>query len=413
MKVRYFTNTLSTGQKVIACPKKDSNTAVFNIIYNVGSKDESPEKTGLAHLLEHLMFGGTKTIQNYDRELEAVGGMNNAFTSQDVTNYYDILPAKNIETAYWLESDRMSNLDISQKSYDTQQSVVIEEFKQTTLNKPYGDIWNEVVELCFTEHPYQWATIGKSIKQLEDMKKSDAEDFYKEFYTASNSTIVVAGGVTPDQVFDLAEKWFAKNGSSKIYKRKSLPSEPCQTCKRVKTVKRNVPLKAIYMSYLGVPRNDPDFYPLETLSYILGHGQSSPLFQKLVIEDKVFSDIATYNSEHMHKGVFMIGGKLIDGVSFESAEEKVLQVLEWLKIDEKLDYLLEKAKNQLVADRLTSNLDLSNIAHEIAFYDILGDEDLINKTVENYKKITKKDILKVINDYLSEEKLNVLRYDKK
>ncbi len=282
--------TLENGLKVIVHEDFTTPMAVLNILYDVGARDEEPNKTGFAHLFEHLMFGGSVNIPNYDEPLQRVGGENNAFTSNDITNYYITLPSTNLETAFWLESDRMLSLAFSEKSLDTQRNVVMEEFKQRYLNQPYGDVWLKLRPLAYQTHPYQWATIGQDLAQIENAKMEDVKAFFAKHYTPQNAILVVGGNVTTAEVKRLAEKWFAPIAAGNKYER-NLPKELPQEEARSLTVTANVPLNAIYIAFPMPARKDPMYQVFDLLGDILSQGQSSRLYNSLLKEQQLFSDI--------------------------------------------------------------------------------------------------------------------------
>ena len=279
--------TLSNGLTVIVHPDHSTPMAVVNIMYNVGSRDENPEKTGFAHLFEHLMFGGSVNISNYDEPLQMAGGENNAYTTNDLTNYYLQIPVQNLETGFWLESDRMLSLAFGEKSLDVQRKVVCEEFKEHYINKPYGDVWHKLRTLAYTTHPYRWMTIGKDLKHVEDARLQDVKDFFFRHYTPCNAILAVAGPVTTEEVRSLAEKWFGPIPSGTKYER-SLPAEPRQTEDRVLEVTSAVPLDALYKTWHMGSRLEDSYYAADLVTEIMGGGGSSRLFQGLVKKNKLF-----------------------------------------------------------------------------------------------------------------------------
>jgi len=285
--------TLDNGLRVIVHEDRTVQIAVMNILYDVGSRDEQPHKTGFAHLFEHLMFGGSKNIPSYDEPLQMVGGENNAFTNTDITNYYLTVPASNLETGFWLESDRMLSLSFDPKVLEVQRKVVIEEFKQRYLNQPYGDVWLKIRPLAYTIHPYQWATIGKEISHIENATMDDVKEFFFTHYLPNNAVLVVAGNVTLEQVKQLSEKWFGPIPSGKRTERK-LPTEPKQTQKRTLTVEAKVPANALYKSYHMPGRFHKDYYVADLLSDMLSRGQSSRLYETLVKEKEIFNSISSF-----------------------------------------------------------------------------------------------------------------------
>ena len=314
--------TLSNGLRVIVHRDTSTPLVAMNILYNVGSRDEDPDRTGFAHLFEHLMFGGSANIPKYDEPLERVGGENNAFTNNDITNYYLTLPKENLETAFWLESDRMFDLSFSQKSFDVQRNVVVEEFRQNYLNQPYGDAWLLMRPLAYKVHPYQWATIGKEPSHIENASMEEVKAFYAKFYNPCNAIMVVAGNITTDEIHSLSEKWFGPINKGKSYTRQ-LPVEPEQTELRSSTVERSVPFDSIYKAWHMCGRMDHGFYATDLISDILSAGQSGRLYQELIKKRQLFSELNAFISGDTDAGLFVVTGKLMKGTGFETAEKAI------------------------------------------------------------------------------------------
>ncbi|MBU3714020.1 MAG: insulinase family protein [Ferruginibacter sp.] len=379
--------TLDNGLRVLVHQDKSTPMAVVNVIYDVGAKDENPEKTGFAHLFEHLMFGGSKNIPVYDEPLQIAGGENNAFTTNDLTNYYCQLPAENIETAFWLESDRMLSLAFSKKSLEVQRKVVCEEFKEHYINKPYGDVWHKMRTLAYTTHPYKWMTIGASLKHVEDATLEDVKEFFFKHYTPLNAVLVVAGNVDTDQIKLLADKWFGPIPSGNKYNR-NLPQEPQQTAPRKLEVKADVPLDALYKCWHIYPRTDSRYYTADLISDILSGGGSSRLFQSLVKEKKLFSSIDCYHFGSSDAGLMTIEGKLVKGVTIKEAEEAVNEELVKLQREGISEVELEKVKNKTESAMAFEDMSLTNRAASIAMYELLGDANLINTELSRYHGVT-------------------------
>ena len=383
--------TLENGLRVLVHEDKSTPMAVLNVLYDVGAKDENPEKTGFAHLFEHLMFGGSINIPSYDEPLQVAGGENNAFTTNDLTNYYCQLPAENIETAFWLESDRMLSLAFSKKSLEVQRKVVCEEFKEHYINKPYGDVWHKMRELAYTTHPYKWMTIGASLKHVEDATLEDVKSFFFKHYTPSNAILVVAGNIETAQIKALAEKWFGPIPAGEKYNR-SLPLEPKQTAPRHLEVKSNVPLDALYKCWHMSPRMDNRYYAADLISDILSGGGSSRLYQSLVKEKKYFSNLDCYHFGSTESGLMTIEGKLVKGIDIKIAEQAVLDELKKL-IEEGISTSeLEKVKNKAEAAMAFEDMSVMNRASSIAMYENLGDADLINTELSKYQAVTAAEI---------------------
>lgn len=382
---------LQNGLKVIVHEDHSTPMAVVDVMYDVGARDEDPAKTGFAHLFEHLMFGGSVNIPTYDEPLQAAGGENNAYTTNDLTNYYCQLPAENIETAFWLESDRMLSLAFGDKSLEVQRKVVCEEFKEHYLNKPYGDVWHKMRNLAFTTHPYKWMTIGAELSHIENASLNDVKQFFFKHYTPANAILVVAGHVTTGQVKELAEKWFGDIPSGKKYIR-TLPQEPPQHTARRLEVHAKVPIDAIYKCWHIYSRLDRRYYIIDLLSEILGGGASSRLYQSLVKEKQLFSNIECYHFGTIDAGLLTIDGKLVKGVSMQDAEAAIEEELEKLKSTVIEEKELEKVKNKTESLIAFEDMSLMSRANSLAFYTLLGDTSMINDELQKYQVVTPADI---------------------
>jgi len=378
---------LPNGLRVIVQEDHTSPMAVLNIIYDVGAKDENPDQTGFAHLFEHLMFGGSVNIPSYDEPLQRVGGENNAFTNNDFTNYYIQVPAVNIETAFWLESDRMLSLAFSEKSLEVQRNVVIEEFKQRYLNQPYGDVWLKLKPLAYQVHPYQWATIGKEISHIENAQMADVKAFFAKHYNPSNAVLVVAGAVTLAEVKSLCEKWFSPITAGIKYKR-NLPDEPIQLAERSLKVYAKVPTDAIYKAFHIDSRLSGLYNTADLISDILSRGESSRLYQSLVKNKRIFSEINAYISGDIEPGLLIVEGKLMPGISMEQADESIWIALDEMKTDIVPVREMQKNINKLVSAFVFGEMSLLNKAMNLAYYELLGDANLINVELEQYQQIT-------------------------
>lgn len=379
--------TLSNGLRVVVHEDKSTPMAVVNVIYDVGAKDEDPAKTGFAHLFEHLMFGGSINIPSYDEPLQLAGGENNAFTTNDLTNYYCQLPAENLETAFWLESDRMLSLAFDKKSLEVQRKVVCEEFKEHYINKPYGDVWHKMRELAYTTHPYRWMTIGKVLKHVEDATLEDVKNFFFKHYTPVNAILVVAGNVTTANVKELAEKWFGPIPPGTKYNR-NLPKEPTQTAPRSLEVKAKVPLDALYKCWHICSRLDQKYYVTDLITEILSGGGSSRLFQALVKEKKLFSNIECYHMGTTDNGLLTIEGKLVKGVDMKEAEAAVMEEIHKLQQEGISEKELQKVKNKTESMMAFEDMSVMSRATSLAMYELLGDAGLINLELERYQAVT-------------------------
>jgi zinc protease len=401
--------TLSNGLTVIVHPDHSTPMAVVNIMYNVGSRDENPEKTGFAHLFEHLMFGGSVNISNYDEPLQMAGGENNAYTTNDLTNYYLQIPVQNLETGFWLESDRMLSLAFGEKSLDVQRKVVCEEFKEHYINKPYGDVWHKLRTLAYTTHPYRWMTIGKDLKHVEDARLQDVKDFFFRHYTPCNAILAVAGPVTTEEVRSLAEKWFGPIPSGTKYER-SLPAEPRQTEDRVLEITSAVPLDALYKTWHMGSRLEDSYYAADLVTEIMGGGGSSRLFQGLVKKNKLFSNIECYHFGSVENGLLAIEGKLVKGVSMETAEAAVEAEIEKLLLEGVSEAELEKAKNKTESVVSFEDMSLMNRANNLAFYELIGNANLMNTELTRFQEVTREGMMKEVREIFRKGNCNTLRY---
>ncbi len=401
---------LGNGLTVLVHRDKTTPVVAMNIIYKVGSRNESPDKTGFAHLFEHLMFGGSVNIAKYDEPLQIAGGENNAFTNSDYTNYYLTIPKNNLEIAFWLESDRMLNLAFTEKSLQVQRQVVIEEFKQNYLNQPYGDVYLLLKPLAYKVHPYRWATIGKEISHIENATMEEVKAFYKKFYNPDNAILAVAGDVETDQIKAWAEKWFGtidKKSSEAVC---PLPEEPEQTEARTQTVTREVPQDALYMAWHTAPRSDNRFYHYDLISDILSNGNSSRMYQTLIKEKKLFSEVNAFITGDLDKGLFIVSGKLNKGISMEEAEKAVEQELEKIRqqlVDERE---LEKVVNKVESNLVFSRLSTLHKAMNLCYYEMLGDAALFNLEADKYRAVTRQDIQHTARELFAPHRKNTLYY---
>jgi len=407
--VKFNRFTLDNGLRVIVHEDHTTPMAVLNILYDVGARDEAPDQTGFAHLFEHLMFGGSVNIPQYDEPLQRVGGENNAFTSNDVTNYYITLPAENIETSFWLESDRMLNLAFSEKSLEVQRNVVIEEFKQRYLNQPYGDVWLKLRPMVYKEHPYRWATIGKEIKHIEDARIEDVKAFFKKHYNPQNAIVVIGGNINTEKAKELAEKWFGPIPAGEKYHRQ-LPAEPAQTEARREITAAKVPLNDLYIAFHMPARLEDGYYEMDLVSDILSRGNSSRLHRNLVKDKQLFSEIHAYNMGSSDSGMFVVEGKPLENVSIEDAEAAIWEELErikneWIPADE-----LTKVKNKTESTMVFSEMSLLDKAMNLAQFELYGDADMLNHETEKYQAITAEQIQKQVQRVFRKENSSTLVY---
>lgn len=409
MKIDYRGITLSNGLRVLV--HTDPNTALvaFNLLYKVGAKDEDPQKTGFAHLFEHLMFSGSKHVKDYDEALDEVGGTSNAFTNNDFTDFYISLPKEVVETAFFVESDRMQNLTLSQKKLDVQKGVVIEEFKERCLNQPYGDTDMLLRPLSYRTHPYAWSTLGKEIAHIEAVSLQDVKNFYNMFYMPDNAILSVSGPVEPEEMFALAEKWFG-NIPRGGRRQTPLPVEPVQREARRQTVERKVPSNAFYRTYHMGPRMSHDFYVFDLLSDLLSNGDSSRFYTRLVKERKLFSSLNAYVSGDMEPGLFLISGIMEDGVDFERAEQAVEEELARLGEEKVSEKELQKVKNKLETSLLFSNMKGLDKAMNLGYFEMMKSADVLSHEVEAYGAVTVDDIRRAARETFVSANSNTLYY---
>jgi predicted Zn-dependent peptidase len=400
---------LSNGLRVIVHQDLSTPMAVLDIMYDVGARDENPERTGFAHLFEHLMFGGSVNIPNYDEPLQMAGGENNAYTTNDLTNYYIQLPADNLETAFWLESDRMLSLAFGEKSLETQRKVVCEEFKEHYLTKPYGDVWHKMRELAYKVHPYRWMTIGKELSHIENAQLEDVKNFFFKHYCPVNAVMVVAGNVTTEKVKTLAGKWFGDIPSGEKYIR-NLPQEPEQKEERKKEIKANVPLDALYKCWHMCGRLDKNYHATDLLTDILSGGDSSRLYQSLVKEKKLFSNIECHHFGSTDAGLVVVEGKLVKGVKMEDAEKAVEFELEKIKNEKVSDNELQKVKNKTESMIAFEDMSVMSRANSLAYYETLGDAAWMNDELEKYGSVTTEDILQESRYIFNNTNCNTIHY---
>lgn len=383
--------TLANGLRIVHNEDDSTQMVALNLLYDVGARDEDPSHTGFAHLFEHLMFGGSLHIPDYDTPVQNAGGENNAWTNNDITNYYITLPHQNVETGFWLESDRMLSLDFSPKSLEIQRQVVIEEFKQRNLNQPYGDASHLLRELAYESHPYRWPTIGKEIAHIAQATLEEVKDFFYRFYAPNNAILAVTGHISFEETIRLAEKWFGPIPARNISPRQ-LPAEKPQTAVRRKTVERKVPVNAIYMAFHMSNRMHPNYYVYDMITDILSNGRSSRFIQSLVQEQKLFTSIDAYISGSLDEGLLHVTGKPVEGVSLEQAEEAIWKELEKMKTVPVSEQELEKVKNRYESEQIFNNINYLNVATNLAFFELTGKAEDINEEVGKYRAVTAEQI---------------------
>lgn len=401
--------TLSNGLRVVHHEDTTTQMVALNLLYDVGARDEDPRHTGFAHLFEHLMFGGSIHVPDYDTPVQNAGGENNAWTNNDITNYYITLPCQNVETGFWLESDRMLSLDFSPRSLEVQRQVVIEEFKQRNLNQPYGDVSHLIRDLAYRVHPYRWPTIGKEIDHIAHATLDEVKAFFFRYYAPDNAILSVAGHITFRDTVALAEKWFGSIPRRHTPAR-SLPAEPPQTEERRLTVERNVPLDALFMAFHMCSRLHADYPVFDMLSDLLSNGRSSRLVQHLVQERQVFTNIDAYISGSIDPGLFHITGKPAPGVTLREAEAAVWEELSALSAEPIAEDELEKVKNRYESEQIFGNLNYLNVATNLAYFELLGRAEDINGEVEKYRAVTAARLKEVARKTFVRRNASVLYY---
>lgn len=404
-------HVLDNGLRIVHNEDTSTQMIALNLLYDVGARDEHPEHTGFAHLFEHLMFGGSVNIPDYDTPVQKAGGENNAWTNNDMTNYYITLPCKNAEIGFWLESDRMLSLDFNEKSLEVQKNVVTEEFKQRNLNQPYGDVSHIIRDMAYKTHPYRWPTIGKDINHISNATLNEVKEFFYSYYAPNNAILAVSGNITFQETVRLAEKWFGNIPSREI-KARELPEEIPQTEERRLTVLRNVPVDTLYMAFHICKRKDKEYYTFDVISDILCNGRSSRLVQKLVQEKKIFSSIDAYISGSIDNGLFHIAGKPCEGISLEEAEEAIWKELERLKKEEIDAQELEKVKNRYESEQIFSNINYLTVATNLAYFELIGKAEDINSEVEKYRSVSPGQIAKAAEKCFVPQNCSILYYKK-
>jgi len=408
--IHFEKRTLDNGLTVIVEQDKSTTLAAVNVLYKVGSRDESPDKTGFAHLFEHLMFGGSKNAPDFDTPLQSASGENNAYTNNDYTNYYDVVPYQNIETAFWLEADRMAHLDINENTLALQKKVVIEEFKEVCLNKPYGDSWHHLSALAYKEHPYNWPTIGKTIQHIEEAALSDVRSFYEKHYHPSNAILTVSGPLETNRVFELAEKWFGHLSSPASFNKTSLPEEPKQEGFQSKVITAAVPSRLFLLAYHMPSRNDKDYYACDLLTDIMANGRSARLYNNLVRKKQLMSQIDCYVTGTFDPGLIIIEGRPMPTITNEICIDEVMEEIKILRTQHPSDWELQKVKNKVISSLAMSDLNVLNKAISMAYYEWLGKLDLMNQQEELFQSVTIDDILRVMDIYLHTDNMTQIEY---
>ena len=407
--IDYKKSTLKNGLTLLTHRDSSSPIAVVNVLYKVGARDENPEKTGFAHLFEHLMFSGSRNVKSFDGELQIVGGENNAFTCNDYTNYYITLPKQNLETALWLEADRMLHPNITQQNLDTQRSVVVEEFNQRYLNQPYGDVWLLLRPLAYKTHPYSWATIGKNVDHIKNATLDDVKKFFDAHYFPSNAIISIVADIDHEKIARLVEKWFSEIPDRPTIK-SNIPKELPQTELRTLAVKRNVPLTYLYKAYKMCNRHNPDYYVCDVLTDILSGGKSSRMYKNLIKNTDLFASANAFISGDIDDGLLIVCANLLPNVDLEIAEKTIDNEIEKMCTKKVSKYELDKVKNKIEASQIYSETSIMNKAMILCYYEMLGNIDLMNLEPDYYRAITADDIMRVSQNVLVEERCSTLYY---
>ena len=408
--------TLENGLRVVVHEDNSTPLVAVNLLYDVGSRDENPERTGFAHLFEHLMFAGSKNAKDFDQPIQQAGGENNAFTNNDITNFYASVPAENLETLLWLESDRMLDLSINNKTFNVQRKVVVEEFKETTLNEPYGDVLHLISDMTYKVHPYRWPVIGLEPRHIEEATLTEVKDFYKKHYVPNNAILVIAGNLqkagNTEGVKATVEKWFGNIPKGEVPVRQ-LPVEPPQTAQVRRVVEANVPVDALYIAFHAPARMSSDYYAMDLLTDVLSGGSSSRFYRRLLKEKRLFSEIDCFQMGYLDPGLVYIEGRMTEGVSLETAEAAIWAELEVMKTELISETELLKLKNKIESQTAFGDAGALNKAMNLAYYELLGDADLINQEIEKYEAITVKDIQRLAQSIFTAENSAVLFYKPK
>ena len=407
--INYKRFLLENGLRVLVHEDKSTPLIAMNILYDVGSRDENPSMTGFAHLFEHLMFGGSVNAPDFDTPLQLVGGENNAFTNNDITNYYLTIPSENIETGFWLESDRMLELDFSQKNLDNQKNVVIEEFNQRYLNQPYGDAILKLRPLAYKVHPYRWPTIGMDMAHIKNTDLEQVKRFFFSHYAPNNAILALTGNIEYDLAFKLSQKWFGTI-EKRVIPVRNLPSEPEQTQERTLSIERDVPSTALYKVWHIGPRKSKDFYTLDLITDLLAGGESGRLHTKLVREKKLFSEINAYLTADIDPGLIIVQGKLMKGVDIQLAEKSVNEVINGLLSRNDIKDEMEKVRNKFESSTVFSNTSILNKAANLSFFELLGDPGLINNEVHSYRNVSHESVIDAIKRYFIPSNCCTIKY---
>jgi zinc protease len=407
--IDFYKFTLPNGLRVVIHEDFSTPFVATNMLYDVGARDESPDRTGLAHLFEHLMFEGTHEVKDFDEPIQRAGGENNAFTNSDTTNFYNVLPAKNLETALWLESNRMFDLNLNQEALELQKKVVIEEFYETCLNQPFGDAWHHLSALAYKVHPYRWPTIGRTPEHIAQFTLKEVKAFYDKYYYPGNAILSICGPITVSKAEKLVQKWFGCLPKCK-WDAKCHPSEPVQRSKVIQAECGKTPVDALFMAFKVPKRIDTEYYTADVLSDILASGDSSRLYSKLLKEKKLFNAIDAYVTGNIDPGLLVIEGKPAKGVALETAEKAIWNILDELKVQKLTNRELEKVKNKISTHLSLSELSAVNKAINLGFYELLGNASIINLEYDFYNEVSPERVQNAAIELLEEASCSVLQY---
>ena len=405
-------HTLPNGLRIVHHEDPTTQMVAVNVLYDVGARHEDSTRTGYAHLLEHLMFEGSTHIPNYDTHVQLAGGENNAWTSNDLTNYYITLPCSNVETAFWLESDRMLGLALTEESIEVQKGVVIEEFKQRHLNRPYGDVQHLIRAMAYRVHPYRWPTIGLCVEHIEQATLESVMDFYHRHYTPSNAILSVVGGIRFDEVVRLAEKWFGPLPASSITQ-VSLPQEPTQQRMRRKTVYRSVPADMLVMAFHMADRKSLEYHVCDLITDLLSAGQSSRLTRHLIHDKRLFTSIDAYIQGSIDTGLIYIMGRTAEGVTLEQAEQSIWDELDTLKRNTIEPEELNKVRNRSESERTFNNINYLNRAIALAQMELIGQDCDLTDELARYCAVTAEEVQRTARKVFTKKNCSVLYYKAK
>ena len=386
-----------------------SKLAAVNILYRVGARNESEDKTGFAHLFEHLMFRGTHNVPEFDIPVQMACGENNAFTNNDYTDFYITLPKENLSTALWLESDRMRGLNISEEACEVEKHVVIEEFKQRYLNQPYGDELLLLRDLCYKRHPYRWATIGITPEHIERATLEDVRSFYDLHYRPSRAILAISADLDEEEMFALVEHYFGdiEDMGGEIA---AIEQEPEQTEARRLVVEREVPATDITIAFHMGDRMSRDFFLGDLTSDLLAGGESSRLVNRLIKDRSLFSSVNAYITGSIDAGLFIIKGRLMPTITESEAEEALWGELRDIMDGNISDYEMEKVKNKFEANMLMGEINVMNKALNLSFYEMTGDITLINREAEIYRTLSREEVMAFAHNRFTKENSSTLIY---